>query len=95
MSVHASAAIATAIALAGLAFVARPRFGVAPRTIFALAFALGLTATTMPSGVAALVASILLVVLGAITTSVDRAHIRAQRDWPPPPDIGRPGPPES
>ncbi len=66
------------IALGLLAFVARSGYGVAPRVFFALAMAFAIVALTTPNGVAALAAGIFLVILGGITTIVDRRRIRSE-----------------
>ncbi len=79
-----SAIVVSVVALAGLAFVAREHYGVAPRVLFAFAFAFGVVGATVPGALAALVAAGMLIVLGAITTSVDRVHIRIERAGTPP-----------
>jgi len=66
------------IAVALLAFVARPGYGVAPRIFFALAMAFALVAATIDNRAAALIPALFLIVLGGITTIVDRRRIRLE-----------------
>lgn len=74
-----AAFVAIALALGFLTYVARRGFGVAPRAFFALALAFAIVAASTPNGGAALAAAIFLIVLGGITTIVDRRRIRAER----------------
>lgn len=74
-----SGIIAIVVSLGLLAFVARNGYGVAPRAFFALALAFGIVAVSAPNTGAALAAAIFLVLLGGITTIVDRRRIRIER----------------
>ncbi len=65
------------LALGLLAFVSRSGYGVAPRVFFALALAFAMVAATTANGAAAFAAALFLIVLGGITTIVDRRRIRA------------------
>ena len=74
-----SSIVAIVVALGLLAFVSRHGYGVAPRVFFALAMALGIVSATIENGAAAFAAALFLVVLGSITTLVDRRKIRVER----------------
>ena len=69
---------AIVVALGLLAFVSRSGYGIAPRVFFALAMALGLVSATIANGAAAFAAALFLIVLGSITTIVDRRKIRTE-----------------
>ncbi len=68
---------ALVLALGLLAFVSRSGYGLAPRVFFALALAFAIVAATTANGAAAFAAALFLIVLGGITTIVDRRRIRA------------------
>ncbi len=70
--------LAVVVAVAALAFVSRRGYGGAPRVFFALAMAFGIVAATVPNAAAALAAAIFLILLGGITTIVDRRRIRLE-----------------
>lgn len=74
-----SASLAGVVAVALLAFVARNGYGVAPRVFFALALAFALVAATTANSAAAFAAAVFLILLGGITTIVDRRRIRSER----------------
>ncbi|GAC1566860.1 MAG: hypothetical protein NVS2B3_01920 [Vulcanimicrobiaceae bacterium] len=71
--------VAIVVALGLLTFVSRNGYGVAPRVFYALAIAFGIVSATIANGAAAFVAALFLVVLGSITTIVDRRKIRVER----------------
>ncbi len=71
-----AALIVLALALGLLASVSRRGYGVASRVFFALALAFAIVAATTAHAAAAFAAALALIVLGGITTMIDRKRLR-------------------